>query len=63
MNAEWRESTGQPFEVARTHGAWLDLQVEDDILRRAYEKGVPVPEQVAAPGPSRSNERFVRGVA
>ena len=37
MNAVSRESTAQLFEVARTHGAWLDLPVDDDILRRAYE--------------------------
>ena len=37
MNAVSRESTAQLFEVARSHGAWLDLPVEDDILPRAYE--------------------------
>jgi 3-hydroxypropanoate dehydrogenase len=37
VNAVSRESTAQLFEVARTHGAWLDLPVDDDILRRAYE--------------------------
>ncbi len=37
MNAMSREATAQLFEAARTHGAWLDLPVEDDILRRAYE--------------------------
>lgn len=37
MNPVSSEATAQLFDRARTHRAWLDEPVSDDLLRRVYE--------------------------
>lgn len=37
MNPVSREATSQMFDEARTHNAWREVPVDDDLLLRAYE--------------------------